>query len=299
MKIECSLFHDLAPMYIEELVSEDSKQFIEHHKTHCQECYLSYKRLRNESAHNAPLHKVEALPYWSKKRRKVYYGISLMFLLCVIGIFVGKCILSSQWYQISTGNLVELEEFYDGKDRFAQEKAALLDFAKQCNISKDAKILMEGVIEGVTFQVKEDGEAINPIDEVHIIRVYDQGKSYKIQFNGRYTVFIDECEENELVREKQYYNFYEYIEFLDAYDSGIVNGLGYPYYHVNYSFYEVLEAEVSLEGCVLYLYQNGKYELVEQIPEGDYAYYAYVGSVEPNTFSREDGTYGYLFIKRS
>ena len=32
---ECNLIHDLLPMYIEELVNEDTKEFVEKHVSSC------------------------------------------------------------------------------------------------------------------------------------------------------------------------------------------------------------------------------------------------------------------------
>ena len=35
---ECNLIHDLLPMYIEELVNEDTKEFVEKHVSSCHRC---------------------------------------------------------------------------------------------------------------------------------------------------------------------------------------------------------------------------------------------------------------------
>ena len=42
MKNECGIVRDLLPLYIENMVSEDSREFIEEHLSRCAECKGTY-----------------------------------------------------------------------------------------------------------------------------------------------------------------------------------------------------------------------------------------------------------------
>ena len=47
-KEKCNLIEDLLPLYIEELVSEKTKNEIKHHLENCDKCLESFNRIKNE-----------------------------------------------------------------------------------------------------------------------------------------------------------------------------------------------------------------------------------------------------------
>lgn len=243
--------------------------------------------------------KQETKLYLSKNRKKDNKKVLFTVLAICLIYIVGRFVQDTTWYRKMSGQFIELGSTYDGKDQFQQEKKALLALVEKCKLSKDAKVLLEGIVPGVSFNLNKDGNAIGPFPEAHTIYVYDKGKEYRFQYLEDYDVSIwDSVVSQKDLEAEKYYNLYEYIGMLEYYDSSVASKLDYPYYHVEYMPYEHIEKTLKMDEAKLYLYQDGQYEEVKEIPVGDYAYYDFVGSDSQNRFTREEGTYGYLLIKR-
>ena len=301
MKRECSIFRDLLPVYHDELASEDSSCFIKKHKEECRDCDEYCQQYVAEVEGNI-LHEhylEEAKPYYSKNQRQAVIRLMIAAVIFALMGLVGVVVVST-WNRINNREVLKFESDDEGKDRFQQEKSVLLEVAKQCEFSKDAKVRLIGLVPGVDFCLMEDGNEISSKPGLHISYIYDQGKEYQLQYDGTYRVFVTEVEDQEQeVEEQNYCNFYDYIEMLDYYDKDVVSTLGFSYYHVEYMPYEQIQETFVLKEAKLYLYTEGEYHEVTQIPAGEYAYYAYVGSESDSRFTRTEGIYGYLFISIS
>ena len=44
MKISCSVIRDILPLYVENMVSEDTKEIVEEHIKDCEECKKNLKK---------------------------------------------------------------------------------------------------------------------------------------------------------------------------------------------------------------------------------------------------------------
>lgn len=228
------------------------------------------------------------------KRDKKHYIIGLL-IITLVGVVLVEWISPSIWYQKITKQVIELEAEYPGKDQFEQEKNALLEVAKQCGFTNDAKVMLSGMIPDLNVQLNKEGQSLHRFQETQMLSVYDRDKMYSVQFTDKYRVFISRWKEKEGV---QYYNFLEYVNSLDLYDSKVVNQLDYPYYNVSYMPYKKFDSVFKDREAKLYLYEKGEYKEIKEVPIGAYGYFSYVGSKSENSYSREKGTYGYLFVKR-
>lgn len=87
MKNECSIVHDLLPLYAENMVSADTAAFVEGHLKGCEACREEYERIKEpqpvtETAHAAPLLKLRR-----KMKRKRIQTIALTAVF-VAALFV-------------------------------------------------------------------------------------------------------------------------------------------------------------------------------------------------------------------
>lgn len=102
MKYECDIVKDLMPLYIDDLLSENSKKFVEDHINSCESCKNYYDKLSSEikipvskEARFSDLRPIEYLKSnLSKKIIKKVLGTTL-----VIGLLVGA-FLFAQLYKL-------------------------------------------------------------------------------------------------------------------------------------------------------------------------------------------------------
>lgn len=45
---ECNIVRDILPLYVEDIVSEDTKQFVEEHLSSCEECRTELKKTQTD-----------------------------------------------------------------------------------------------------------------------------------------------------------------------------------------------------------------------------------------------------------
>ena len=53
MKKECSVVQDVLPLYLENMVSEGTKVFVEEHLENCSDCTAEWERLKSEKQMDA------------------------------------------------------------------------------------------------------------------------------------------------------------------------------------------------------------------------------------------------------
>ena len=58
MKTECSIVKDLLPLYVEDMVSEETAQYVSDHLNSCADCKAEYDALKSDS----PLTNIEKKP---------------------------------------------------------------------------------------------------------------------------------------------------------------------------------------------------------------------------------------------
>lgn len=92
MEISCNVIHDLLPLYIENITSEESNQLIEHHLNECERCKKELDQLNSRDS--APIFDSEELIPLKKmernihdRKRKAVTLISLIVFLIMFTIF--------------------------------------------------------------------------------------------------------------------------------------------------------------------------------------------------------------------
>lgn len=98
MKYECDIVTDLMPLYIDDLLSENSKKFVEDHMDSCESCKKYYEKLSGEikipvskEARFSDLRPIEYLK--SNLSKKIIKKV--LATLLVIGLFVGSFLFAT------------------------------------------------------------------------------------------------------------------------------------------------------------------------------------------------------------
>lgn len=98
MKKECNIVRDLLPNYIEELLNNDSKEFIETHMKDCQNCRKILEEIKTEKMEeekNFDKMETEEVSYLKKyKRKKLLLKIILLIFMSAIIILGGGKIIN-------------------------------------------------------------------------------------------------------------------------------------------------------------------------------------------------------------
>lgn len=92
MKHNCNIVKDLLPLYIEEICSEDSREYVDEHLQECLECRETCELLKKtELTHFATVkQEVNAM---KKLRKSITDKILYLYLLCIIAIVISVFLL--------------------------------------------------------------------------------------------------------------------------------------------------------------------------------------------------------------
>ncbi len=94
MKTECSIVQDLLPLYVEDMVNEETAQFVREHLSECTECRAEYEALKAGS----PLPDLEKKPVTDEEQARSFKNVmkkmnrqfnSLAYVLIILFIFLG------------------------------------------------------------------------------------------------------------------------------------------------------------------------------------------------------------------
>lgn len=118
MKSECSIIRDLLPLYIENMVSENTANFVGNHLNHCLKCKEEYetmiKEIASEKENNA-LHfqnDLEAVQSIRKMRKKIQKRVNRTAIVLALIIIV-ICTLLYHFPIYRTLNLLYTTDFYN------------------------------------------------------------------------------------------------------------------------------------------------------------------------------------------
>ncbi len=90
---ECNIVKDLLPLYVEELCSEDSKEYVEEHMKSCQECkesfeYLKYSEVCIKEVEKKEINAFQKLERYISARIMISYVLFLVVVVIGIGILL-------------------------------------------------------------------------------------------------------------------------------------------------------------------------------------------------------------------
>lgn len=90
----CSIIKDLIPSYIEDLVSDETKEFVENHINTCNECrqilQMAQKEQKKESIteKDNQINELKYLKRYERRRKVIKTILCIVALLCIISIIV-------------------------------------------------------------------------------------------------------------------------------------------------------------------------------------------------------------------
>ena len=59
MKISCDVIRDLLPLYVEDMLSNDSKNIVDEHIEQCESCRDELKKLSGDEVHSCAVNQIE------------------------------------------------------------------------------------------------------------------------------------------------------------------------------------------------------------------------------------------------
>lgn len=111
MKKKCNIIKDLLPLYVENMVSDDTKQFVEEHINECEECKQEYEMLKSDTKmqnriqeENNPVKSMEKIKTTINKNKT--YTILISSMTAIIAVITICSYLTSPNY-ISYSELSE------------------------------------------------------------------------------------------------------------------------------------------------------------------------------------------------
>ena len=114
MKTECSIVRDLLPLYAEDMVSEDTRAFIDGHLEHCEECRRQLSEIKEPETVRLPEEEVPLTKLRSGLRRKKTGIIVLTVLISLVLILSAVTAFTSPSYYRYEDGLITVTENANG-----------------------------------------------------------------------------------------------------------------------------------------------------------------------------------------
>lgn len=87
---KCTIIQDILPLYIDEVISQDTKEMIEEHLVHCEKCQKEFEAMRRElfipAENKAPIFK-KINKKWRNKKWKISIISALATAFILYGVF--------------------------------------------------------------------------------------------------------------------------------------------------------------------------------------------------------------------
>lgn len=87
MKISCDVIRDLLPLYVDEVLSNDSKTLVDEHIEQCESCRDELKKLSGDEVHSCAVNQIENKSIYdslNKIRKRISFKIQITVLISVI-----------------------------------------------------------------------------------------------------------------------------------------------------------------------------------------------------------------------
>lgn len=125
-EIKCTIIQDVLPLYVDEVVSQDTKEMVDEHLQYCEKCQKEYDAMKQElyiPAENKAFQFKEISNKWRKK--KVIISITSVFITAIIllgaylSVFYYETVIpySEDLIKIERQNDNQLVSHYYGKGR--------------------------------------------------------------------------------------------------------------------------------------------------------------------------------------
>ncbi|MFF2289527.1 zf-HC2 domain-containing protein [Peribacillus butanolivorans] len=115
-EIKCTIIQDILPLYIDEVVSQDTKEMVDEHLQHCEKCQKEYEVMKHDlyipAENKASIFK-KINKKWRKK--KVIISIVSVLLTAIILLGVFSYVLYYETVIPYSENLVKIEKQNDNQ----------------------------------------------------------------------------------------------------------------------------------------------------------------------------------------
>ena len=113
MKNECNIIRDLLPLYVENMVSPDTVEFVEAHLKNCAECRKEYEREKEPEEVQVKMDVVPLVNLKQKMRRKKIQTVAFTAILAVALLVSAFAFLSAPEYFPYSDDLMSITENED------------------------------------------------------------------------------------------------------------------------------------------------------------------------------------------
>lgn len=131
MRKECNIICDLLPLYVEDMVSEDTISFVEEHVKHCTECRSKMESMRNPGKLSAEANTTESsdiLPMKQlKKKLKRRNIITIVITAVLTAAFGVACfyLMFMRGFSVSSDQIEVSTEFQYEKQAYLKQEFVL------------------------------------------------------------------------------------------------------------------------------------------------------------------------------
>ena len=130
-EIKCTIIQDILPLYVDEVVSQDTKEMVDEHLQQCEKCQKEYDTMKKELYIPAE-NKVSIIKKINKKWRKKKVMISIASILVTAIILLGAFSYAFYYERVIpySKNLIKIERQNDNQLVFHYSVKAMLVLAK-------------------------------------------------------------------------------------------------------------------------------------------------------------------------
>lgn len=114
MRNECMIVRDLLPLYVEDLVSDETRAFVEAHLADCEECRKALEKIRTSPGITAEAGAVPLKNIKKRLRQQRLKSVFLAVILVMAVLFAGFAYLTMPQYVPYSEDLLSITETDDG-----------------------------------------------------------------------------------------------------------------------------------------------------------------------------------------
>ena len=151
-KINCNIIKDILPLYVDDILSEDTKELIEEHLKHCENCNSDYKRMAGvvEIPVECDVEPIKKL-HKKIKKEKILTALIVSILSIVIVIILGTWALFIG-VPLETDKVKITTEIQNPNDTYKDP-----EFVVHCNMQDGEQMVLK---EKNIYEQDENGEDI-------------------------------------------------------------------------------------------------------------------------------------------
>ncbi len=173
MKNECNIVKDLLPLYMENMVSSDTKEFVENHIDSCEECKKELEQLKMDLPFSNDLEEVEEPVNAMKKieidinKKRVFTGVISAIIASILVVLAFAHLTTAEYLPYSeVVNMISVEDSngtvslsFTGEYELNQQEVGVYDVSIYNTLWNETF----GLTKTQTIVINPDGETIKTI----------------------------------------------------------------------------------------------------------------------------------------